>query len=145
MRLYRKRQTNTYGMTLIELILAMAILSIILIAFLNGFGQGVIYIFGAGEKTKANMQIQSIIDELAGQKFKDYAAIDAYLGTTKGYNKKNSLPDTVNYTTGKNVNYFIGSEETKNNVLGYQTTIVVFVQNGNKYAKITVFIVKGGV
>ena len=55
-------KTKKYGFTLIELIIAIAVLGIIIVAFLNLFTFGIVGIFRAGDKGVAYMNAQEEID-----------------------------------------------------------------------------------
>jgi prepilin-type N-terminal cleavage/methylation domain-containing protein len=52
------------GFTLVEVILAMAILGIIVVVFLNVFTSGAMTIFNAGHKSSSNVEAQAIIDRI---------------------------------------------------------------------------------
>lgn len=57
-----KTLNNKYGMTLIEIVCALAILGIICMVFLSMFGTGLKGIYFAGHKSKATFMAQSEID-----------------------------------------------------------------------------------
>lgn len=56
------KKIRLYGMTLVEVIIAMAILGIIVVAFLNMFMAGILGIFSAGDKGVAYSQAQDDLD-----------------------------------------------------------------------------------
>lgn len=53
------------GMTLIEIVIAIAILGIITAVFLSSFTTGYINIFNMGKKTKAMYQAQTMLDRIS--------------------------------------------------------------------------------
>ena len=57
-----KNLKENKGFTLIEIILAMAILGIILVAFMGAFSGGFINIITMGNKSKAVAEAQAVID-----------------------------------------------------------------------------------
>jgi prepilin-type N-terminal cleavage/methylation domain-containing protein len=67
-RVYRKRtmkkKTYNKGFTLVEIILTMAILGIVVVAFLDLFTNGTITIFNAGHKSESNVKAQAIVDRI---------------------------------------------------------------------------------
>ena len=58
-----KRKKNNKGMTLIEIIIAMAILAIIGVTFLNVFGSGYIGIVSGGKHTKTAYKAQQLVEK----------------------------------------------------------------------------------
>lgn len=147
-----KLMRNQRGMTLIELIIAIAILGIISVTFLNMFGSGYTHIFRAGNRTKTIAELQAIIDKSHTQEFVDAAAIETYFnGNPDGriFNKVANIGDIDTKIAGKDVNYHIGALETivnsgTNVVDGYQVTIALFFNNGKDAVKVTTFVIKGG-
>ena len=60
----KRKLKNNQGMTLLEVIIAVAILGIIAAVFLNSFSTGFINIFNMGNRTKAMLQAQTILDRI---------------------------------------------------------------------------------
>lgn len=140
MRLFNVKK----GMTLIEIIVALAIFGIISIAFLPMFASGFSTIANAGFRTNSTMSVQSYIEDLNSGVFVDNAAIKIYLDS-KGYNEVLNYNELITMTPTKYVNYFIKTPiETVANTQGYEVTILVFFKNGKYYSKATTFVIKGG-
>jgi prepilin-type N-terminal cleavage/methylation domain-containing protein len=55
---------STQGLTLLEIIVSLAILSIVLVAFLSLFSNGFITIISMGNKSRASIEAQEIIDRI---------------------------------------------------------------------------------
>lgn len=139
------KKNRKKGMTLIEVVVAMAIFGIVAVSFLSMFGNGYSIVFKAGHKTDANMQLQTIIDDLYKQmtitKPATTTPINTYM-TGKGYN----LTTTANIAVkavGKNVNYSVDMQ-TIDGTAGYSVTVLVFYNNGTENIRATAFIVQGG-
>ena len=131
------------GMTLIEIIVALAILGMVSVTFLTVFGNGYSTIFKSGHRTVANMELQSIADGLNANRFVDDANITNYMNL-KGYHKVINVGDIATKVSG-DVNYYIKPVETISNTAGYQVTILKFFNNGNDFVKVTTFIIPGGI
>lgn len=135
------------GMTLIEIIVAIAILGIIIVGILSMYRLSYYEIFTAGSRTDNILEVRTIADDLIAQntiqKFISTTQIGAYLNA-KGYHESSSLTDIkIKYTSM--VNYYIGAESVKSGVLGYEVTILQFLDNSDKNSvQITTFVVKGG-
>ena len=131
------------GMTLIEIVVAVAILGIIMVCLLTIFGSGFATIFKSGYRTNTTMIVQSIVDDLNVQKFADNVAIKTYLNG-KGYNQVLNISNLIVKVSGKDVNYYIGGLETIANTQGYQVTILMFFKNGHDFVKVTSFVIMEG-
>jgi len=59
------------GATLLEIIISLAILGIILTAFINAFSFGSINIIQSGQKSEELMNLQSIVDDVNSEDFSD--------------------------------------------------------------------------
>jgi prepilin-type N-terminal cleavage/methylation domain-containing protein len=116
---------NHKGLTFLEVVIAMAILSIISVAYLNLFTHGLTGIVAAGNRTDTVMSLQSIMSDLNAQKFVSKSAIESY-ATSKGY--------TVT----------VGNEKTVAGVKGFEVVMTGNIGNGTSKAQITTFCVKGG-
>jgi prepilin-type N-terminal cleavage/methylation domain-containing protein len=140
-----KRLYNKKGMTLIEIIVALAILGMVSVIFLTMFGNSYSTIFKSGHRTVANMELQSIADELNlnSNIFVDDDDITDYMNI-KGYNKVANVGNIATNVSG-DVNYYMQSVETISNTAGYQVTILKLFNNGNDFVKVTTFIIPGGI
>jgi len=136
------------GMTLIEIIVALAILGIISVTFLTMFGNGYSTVFKAGHRTDASMKLQSIADDLNVHIFVDDANIITNITNYmngKGYYKVTNVGNIATKVSG-DVNYYIQSPvQTISYAAGYQVTILKFFNNGNDFVKATIFIIPGGI
>lgn len=146
------------GMTLIEVIVALAIFGIISVSFLTLFSQGYVGIFKSGFRTNTTMKLQSMVDYLNSQTINSTDEIDADI--TNYLSSKYSYAKDVNYKKVTDINslstaesnisvkYLISSlgaiSSTTPNILGYQVTIIWFINNSQSYVKITTFVIKGG-
>lgn len=153
---------NQRGLTLIEIIVSMAILSIILVVILGVFSFGFSNIAFSGQKSKELMNVQSIVDDLNAQDFMttgigsgtkpahDY--IVTYLSglTDKTYH---SVSDStqVSVYAGYDVNFYVSPKEAiikgvddSSSVNGNSVTIVAFTQNGERHAQLSTFLLDRG-
>ncbi len=135
------------GMTLIEIIVAIAILGIIVVGILGMYRLSFYEIFTAGSRTDNILEVRTIADDLIVQntiqKFSSSTQIISYL-SGKGYHQSSDLTDIkIKYTSM--VNYYIAAESVKSGVLGYEVTILQFLDNSDKNSvQVTTFVVKGG-
>ena len=60
----KKRFNSKSGLTLIEIIISLAILSIIMVAFLSLFSNGFITIITMGNKSRASVEAQELVDRI---------------------------------------------------------------------------------
>lgn len=147
------------GMTLIEVIVALAILGIISLSFLTLFSKGYTDIFKSGFRTNITMKIQSMADYLNSKTINSPSDIDsdisAYLSNQYGYvinqnYKKVTDINALSTVEPKiSLKYFIGSigavSSTTPDIQVYPVTILWFINNSQSYIKITIFIIQGGV
>lgn len=63
-RLIKKIKYNSGGLTLIEIIIALAMLGIIAVVFLSTFSSGMKWTFFAGHRTKAAMSARNAMDSV---------------------------------------------------------------------------------
>jgi prepilin-type N-terminal cleavage/methylation domain-containing protein len=130
------------GFTLVELIVSMAILSIIIVAFLSMFNFSFLTIVNSGKRTDAAFNAQTIIDDLYAQSsLDDVSDVRNYL-TSKGYNEVVNLVDVETYTSNA-VNYNL-SDTSVLSVNGASVTVVVFFNNNKNNVRVSAFIPYGG-
>jgi len=146
------------GMTLIEVIVALAILGIISVSFLTLFSKGYTDIFKSGSRTNTTMKIQSMADYLNSKINNSTDDIDTninnYLSNQYSYAKDvnyKKVTDIISLNTVESkisLKYFIGSlgsvSSTTPNIQEYPVTILWFINNSQSYVQITIFIIKGG-
>ena len=141
---------NERGMTLIEIIVSIAILGIILVAFLNMFSFGFENLVFSGQKSKQLMDLQTIVDDLNAQAFfttpssTAQASIINYLNS-KGYHKVNDLSQISVQAAGEDINYYVSAQETKAGTLGNTVTVLKFTENGKRNARLSTFLPDRGV
>ncbi|HBV97079.1 MAG: hypothetical protein JL50_12640 [Peptococcaceae bacterium BICA1-7] len=119
------------GFTLVELLVSMAVLAILVVAFVNFFGWSITSIFESGQKTKdavakADTKLQQLYYSMD-----DYESDSEYVS-----------PGSVLTYKGRELNFCV-EEATYLDVAGYKVTVVVFYDNGERYVSMTDFI-KGG-
>ncbi len=132
------------GFTLVEIIVAVAILGLLVSMFLSAFYSGATGVLFSGQKSRELMSLQSVMDELNQKSFNDRGEIDTYLGTTKGFHSVADLNQVSVQVSGEQVNYYLSAEETKAGVKGYSVTIVQFIDSGKRSAKLSTFIITRG-
>lgn len=141
-----KKLKSQKGMTLIEIIVALAVLGIVIISILSLFRLASSQIFTSGTRTDTILDARSIADDLIeqseNQNFTTSIQIDSYL-IGKGYHGVYFLDDIAVKFEYADVNYYIGAESVKAGVTGYEVTFYVFFDDKNSVS-ITTFIIKGG-
>lgn len=141
-----KKIKSQKGMTLIEIIVALAVLGIIIISILSMFRLASFQIFTSGSRTDSILDARSIVDDLIeqseNQNFSTATQLDLYL-TGKGYHGVSSLDDIATKYDDVDINYYVGYESVKAEVTGYEVTFCVFLDDKNSVS-LTTFIIKGG-
>lgn len=118
------------GMTLLEIIIAMAILGIIAVVLLNAFVQGFSTIFSMGNKTRAMTTAQELIDKAceAGST----GALSGITSLTEVADEK----DLYIYEDSEIQKYYV-STQTIGGVTYDKVTISIFYQKGRGYVILT--------
>ncbi|MDK2936138.1 MAG: hypothetical protein PWP62_1146 [Eubacteriaceae bacterium] len=143
----KKIATNQKGVTIIEMVAAFAIVTLLLLTVLGAllFGQGVIV--GNDEKNNASASAQEIIDSLMvslsnGGDYSSELVLDAdNTGTAFDDSQKMTLPKQ----------YYIipvdkdGVMVTAGTETAYQIYVRVYYKQGQSYVELTAFNKKGGV
>lgn len=118
------------GMSLIEVLIALAMLGIILVAYLTMFNFSFDHIFRMGSKTSAMSDAQEIIDSAYIARNTDDSYIQGLSDET--YFKVDcSLIDSVSYTDYRVV-YCVGTEVVFNETLE-SITVKVFYRTGHRH------------
>jgi prepilin-type N-terminal cleavage/methylation domain-containing protein len=138
---------NHNGFTLIEILIAMAILLIIVVAFLSVFTNSFIAIASMGDKSRASADAQKIIDRVYGEgDLSGASELRASISSIvqeiepnnfEDYTDKIGLFDEEN-SNGKKIRFYITSTEDliiKNNV--FILTLRVYYQNNKKHVTIS--------
>ncbi|MCR3921438.1 MAG: prepilin-type N-terminal cleavage/methylation domain-containing protein [Firmicutes bacterium] len=116
---------NNKGFTLVEVLVAMVILAIITVSFINAFSSGYIQIVSMGNKTSAMKHAQEIIDTIynngaaASASVVDYSDLHLFSGNSAQYGFS-----TVN-VAGR---------------LNNKVTVVVFYNGGQKHVTLSTII-----
>ena len=122
---------NNKGLTLVEILVALAVLGIILVAFLNIFLSGYTTIFSMGHKTEAMAEAQNFLDEIYETRSKETEEIEAILAGVD-FEEKEDYAELVSQPYNNvRVRY---SVENKN-FDGHQGSLVsikIFYQRGNR-------------
>lgn len=143
-----RRLSALQGMTLIEIIIALALLGIVVMALLNMFSFSYTTIFSAGFRSERVLEVQTIVDDLLVQNDTQRFATDVQIKTYlagQGYNGV-STPSLLDAWSGTNdINYYVNDTlQTKAFTEGYEVTILKFFDEGKQSVRITVFVIKGG-
>lgn len=119
------------GMTLLEIIIAIAILGVLLASFLSMFTSGFSQIFKMGSKTTAVSDAQDIIETVYNAQDISDTFIQS-IDPSENYEKVNDCAqiETVAYT-GHRVIYCVGLE-TMHGEDYDRITVRVFYRNGNE-------------
>lgn len=132
------------GLTLVELLISMAILGIILVAFLSYFGFSFGNIVGAGGRTQAAHQAQSVVEAMYSKSFSGSSDIVTFLNA-EGHNKVDNIANITVQSGSNPINYNISSQQTINGTPGYVVTVVAFYDRGKGNISLTAFIPIGGI
>jgi Tfp pilus assembly protein PilE len=127
------------GLTLVEIIVAIAILGIIFIAFQDIFYNGYRAIFSSGQRTQAMMELQEIADDIGNQKFNYRSDLVTYI-TNKGFLVVSNQND-VKVFQSSSVNCYIDSLTKLSGVDGYPVELILFFSNHSQYVQMTVFVI----
>ncbi|MCK8058900.1 MULTISPECIES: prepilin-type N-terminal cleavage/methylation domain-containing protein [unclassified Fusibacter] len=123
------------GFTLIELIVAIAILSIIIVSFLTLFSFSFTNMINEGHRTDATHITQTITDSLFATTFTSESGIESYL-SSKGYGSESG---DVSLYESKPINFNV-MESTLLTVTGCNVDIAVFYNDNNDFVTFTVFV-----
>lgn len=131
---------NKKGFSLIELLVALMILSIIIVSFTQVFTSSVTSIFTMGNKTKAVAQAQAVLDGIyqdrilthtvSGSNLSNFAIaaeVDEATLTSQPYDASNPIYYSVDTQTIAGTNY-------------HRVTVLVFYQNGKHHVTLTALI-----
>lgn len=140
---------NLSGLTLIEIIIAFAMLSIVLVAFLTMFSGGLSFIFFSGDRAEANNNAQSIMDRIYNevdttdlnnsidQIIESIVGAGNYLDCTGNltlYDQSLTSTSTVvvkYYVEDKNLLINTGTDHA------YEIHLKVYYNNGSKFVVLT--------
>ncbi len=134
------------GMTLVEIIVALAILGLIILGIMGMYRLASSQIYTSGYRTDKILDARTIADDLIEQneiqKLSSASQIDLYL-SGKGYHGVSLLEDLDMKYDAFDVNYHIAAESLRATVAGYEVTILIFIDDNNS-VQLTTFVIKGG-
>jgi prepilin-type N-terminal cleavage/methylation domain-containing protein len=119
-RIFVKRLKHSKGMTLIEVIVAIAILGIVVVAFLNLFTFGYTHISNAGHRSAAGFQAHQAAEQKIAGGAIDPSIVEAENPTTIIINLPSPLPSMPMTQSGREVSF----EAVRNGVRATVTTFV---------------------
>lgn len=128
-----KRITLKKGFTLVELILSIAIISIILVSILALYTGGISNIFMMGRKTEATNTAQGFIEAVYSQGTANLATIATQYGSTlvvSYANMNSALYNSANPSKVVFHNLDISGANAK-------LTVIVFYENGSQFVKLS--------
>lgn len=137
------RISKYQGMTLIEVIIALALLSIIIVGLINMLSFSYASIFANGFRSKAVLELQAVVDQLLDTNYGTDAAIRSTLDG-KSCHEVASLSDIDTQVGSNEINYYVETEQIKANVTGYEVTLLKFFNMGKQSVRITIFVIKEG-
>jgi prepilin-type N-terminal cleavage/methylation domain-containing protein len=130
---------DEYGFSLIEIIVAIAILGIIVVSIMGLLGNSIVHVFSSGKKDKAVSRAANQMELLYSINPKNKAELilnNAELVTDSS--QQGGLYDE----TDKNIIRYCIEGETEGFADGFKVTIVAFYMNGKRYVTLTSFIRK---
>ena len=117
------------GLTLVEMILALAILGIISVSFLYLFTSSTISLHDAGNRSKATAEVQSLMDKIYTDGIVYIDGLDTSDPTISKVLSTSALKNT--YTAGEKVRYFVDSVTISGKVVP-KITILMFYDSGKR-------------
>lgn len=128
------------ALTLVELIIAMAILGIILISFLSGLSSGFVGIISMGNKTRAVTEAQAIIDFI----YKENKIEESTLLSTFDIADEVAISDLLSstYNPSKPIYYSVESKSIGSSpvIEVNKVTVLVYYQNGDRHITLSALI-----
>lgn len=131
---------NKKGMTLIEILIAFLLMSILTSAFLLVFSSGVVNILDFGSRSRALAAANQAMEDVYSIQEPTQGLIVGKLNALNGVQITNS-PDLYTYK-GKDFNYFIQYIDTTVSS-GFRVTIVYFFRSGEKFIDLESFVREG--
>lgn len=144
------------GMTLVELIVALAIMCIIAVSLLAIFSSSYSNIFNFGRKSKAVTESQSIIDKIYERSVQGnfttvlevqdmVSSVLSLNGYTSDQYKLSSSAGSLSVIEGtEHIRYFVSDQTTQSGIDGFQVSVLVFYSNNKSSVTLTTFVIKGG-
>lgn len=143
------------GFTLLEIIVVIAILSIVVIAFLSLFTNGYSNVSYSNNRLKATMEAKSIMEGIRAIDYEDLNESDVDKYFTDNYEGKYEKINDINNISNlnnKDILYYIGDVDVSLkdksddvevfNENSKKITIIVFYNNGKSYVTLSSYIFK---
>lgn len=133
---------NKNGMTLIEIIIAFALLAILVTAFVFIFSTSLVNIMDFGNKSSTLAEANKAFEAVYSIQNPDYNLIDTELNSLNGSRIDNAA-DLYALNDGKDFNYFIeivNIGDVSEDIIGFKVTIVGFYRGGEKYVDLFAFV-----
>ena len=132
---------KNYGFSLVEIVVAIAILGVIVVVLLNSIVSGYVWIVNSGNRTKAIAEAQKVIEAMYSDGVVDNSNQDSNLygllgdkGKVDSASLNNSLFDSTK--PDENIFYAI-TPKIINSETYNQVTVLVFYQSGKQTVKLT--------
>lgn len=129
------------GFTLVEVILALAIIGIISVAIIHALTGGVTNVFVMGSRTKALSEARTIVDQITSQKDTSDIFIQSIIPAAT-YEKVNNCNDIDNEYNGYRIRYCVKEQDFIINTQTYThsiVTVVVFYNEKNYVSLVASF------
>ena len=125
------------GMTLVELIIAIAIIGIIIVAFLSALSGGFVNLISMGNKTKAVAEAQSVIDFIHERGSIDETELLAAFPIADEVDISNLF--NAAYNSDKPIYYSVESESVGNSTIitTQKVTVLVYYHGGSRYVTLS--------
>lgn len=136
------------GFTLLEVVISIAIFSVIMVALINAFSSGMMNIYASGNKTKAVEKAQSYIDsvwEASVNGSIKAVTLDNDMKNVLGSGNYCSDTSKLYLSEGKDMKFHYIANENIDGKNYVKVTVVVFYQNHKRNTSITSIIPVGGI
>lgn len=138
---------NSKGLTLVELLISLLIISILVFAFTTFFSWNVTSIFDTGKRSEAIARAEKKLEELYYKEDRErYFSDNKYLSDPSEDEYVANINEVTSYSSKARQFSVVPYEKTyeedgiTKTVKGYSVTVVSFYQNGERYVTLTSFI-----
>jgi prepilin-type N-terminal cleavage/methylation domain-containing protein len=135
----RKMFPGQNGFTVLEVIVAIALLLMMSAAVVTVFGSSYSNIFSAGNKNEAMAFASEKMEALYARQPLSAAQIQTYLESVNG-KFISSGNDVTTYDANKDFNFSLETVEPITGISGQKVTIVSFYKNGEAYVTLSSFL-----
>lgn len=152
-----KLRNESKGMTLIEVIVAIAVLGVLLVFIFNIYTRAIMNIEASGQRTEAVYKnAQLIMEEIHNHDsiglVSSKSVLEGIITSVLSAKYNPAQYSSFNYDTPPTsssgsviIRYGVGAKTTVSGINGYPYTIMVFYKEGKQYVKLSSFIPEGGV